>query len=123
MAYDPQKTRNRPAPAVDRPAPVDAFLDAVPAANELQQDTAVSAVLVEELVVDAAVEAVVDVAVEDVVGEAPIGSTTRTPFDPAEWEGDTVVATRSAGRSRLLLAGGAAIVAVVAVVVWSRRRR
>ncbi|MFM8862250.1 MAG: hypothetical protein ACKOIA_07355 [Acidimicrobiia bacterium] len=90
---------------------MDAFLDAVPAANELQQDTAVSAVLVEDLVVDAPVE------------DSVVESMTRTPFDPAEWEGDTVVATRSAGRSRLLLAGGAAIVAVVAVVVWSRRRR
>ena len=29
MAYDPQKTRNRPAPAADQPAPVDAFLDAM----------------------------------------------------------------------------------------------
>ena len=29
MAYDPQKTRNRPVPAADRPAPVDAFLDAM----------------------------------------------------------------------------------------------
>lgn len=107
MAYDPQKTRNRPAPAIDRPAPVDAFLDAVPAANDLELDAAAGAVLVEELVVD-----------------APVESMTRTPFDPAEWEGDGVVAAPAAGRSRLLLAGGAAaVVAVVAMVVWSRRRR
>lgn len=112
MAYDPQKTRNRPAPAVDRPAPVDAFLDAVPAANELELDAAVGAVLVEELVVDAPIV------------DAPAESMTRAPFDPAEWEGDGVVAAPSRGRSRLLLAGGAAaIAAVVAVVVWSRRRR
>jgi hypothetical protein len=36
MAYDPQKTRNRPAPAADRRAPVDAFLDAM---SELSDDT------------------------------------------------------------------------------------
>lgn len=110
MAYDPQKTRNRPAPAADRPAPVDAFLDAVPAANDPDLVTA-GAVLVEELVVDTLVD-------------APVESATRTPFDPAEWEGDSPAATRGAGRSRLLLAGGAAaVVAVVAMVVWSRRRR
>lgn len=115
MAYDPQKTRNRPAPAADRPAPVDAFLDAVPAANELELDVAV----------DAAVDAVVDaVLVDEPSVDAPAESVTRPPFDPAEWEGDGVVATRTDGRSRLLLAGGlAALVAVVVVAVWSRRRR
>ena len=111
MAYDPQKTRNRPAPAADRPAPVDAFLDAVPAANELELDVAV----------DAAVDAVL---VDEPSVDAPAESVTRPPFDPAEWEGDGVVATRTDGRSRLLLAGGlAALVAVVVVAVWSRRRR
>ena len=41
MAYDPQKTRNRPAPAADRPAPVDAFLDAMSeVAEEIFIDTA-----------------------------------------------------------------------------------
>lgn len=112
MAYDPQKTRNRPAPAADRPAPVDAFLDAVPAANELELDAAVGAVLVEELVIDAPVE------------DVPVESMNRTPFDPAEWEGDGTVAAPSNSRSRLLLAGGAAaVVALVAMVLWSRRRR
>jgi hypothetical protein len=35
MPYDPQRARHRPEPADDQPAPVDAILDAPPAADEV----------------------------------------------------------------------------------------
>lgn len=141
MAYDPQKTRNRPAPAVDRPAPVDAFLDGgavstgvgVTSSGETVVHTSEADVLVSprgDDVLVATADARVEIRPEsdEVIVEAAgeeihIDTSPRSPFDPAEWEGGAVVSSPSAGRSRLVLAGAAAAVAVVAVVLWSRRRR
>ena len=107
MAYDPQKTRNRPAPAADQPAPVDAFLDAM---SEV-------AVLPESI--DIEVTSGGNTAAEEIF----IDTAPRTPSDPADRIKTPVVQSRETDRSKLVIAIVAAVVALVAVFVVTRKRR
>ncbi len=107
MAYDPQKTRNRPVPAADRPAPVDAFLDAM------------SEVTVPPEGIDSEVTSGGDTAGEEMfVDTAP-----RAPSDLADWAKTPVVQSNESDRSKLVIAIVAAVAALVAVLVVTRKRR
>jgi hypothetical protein len=107
MAYDPQKTRNRPVPAADRPAPVDAFLDAM------------SEVTVPPEGIDSEVTSGGDTAGEEIY----IDTTLRAPSDVADWNKAPVVQPTDNGRSKMAIAIVAAVVALVAVLVVTRKRR
>jgi hypothetical protein len=107
MAYDPQKTRNRPAPAADQPAPVDAFLDAM---SEV-------AVLPESI--DIEVTSGGKTAGEEIF----IDTAPRAPSDLADWNKAPVVQSSDNGRSKLAIAIVAAVAALVAVLVVTRKRR
>jgi hypothetical protein len=107
MAYDPQKTRNRPAPAADQPAPVDAFLDAM---SEV-------AVLPESI--DIEVTSGGNTAAEEIF----IDTAPKVPSDLAGRTKTPVVQSTGNGRSKLAIAIVAAVAALVAVVVVTRKRR
>jgi len=107
MAYDPQKTRNRPAPAADQPAPVDAFLDAM---SEV-------AVLPESI--DIEVTSGGKTAAEEIF----IDTAPKVPSDLADRTKTPVVQSREADRSKLVIGIVAAVVALVAVLVVTRKRR
>lgn len=148
MAYDPQKTRNRPTPAADRPAPVDAFLDApdtsvttlpsgvdveVTRGGETIVHTAGADISVTQLGDDVVVETVdsrveVRAELDEVIVEAAgeeihVDTTPREPFDPAEWDNGAIVTSSTGNRSRIAIALAAAVAAVVAVVLIARRRK
>lgn len=145
-AYDPQRTRNRPTPSVDGPAPVDAFLDAVTDITTLPEGVDIEVTRGGETIVhtadadisitpagddvvvstrDALVEvrAELDEVIVDTAGEELfIDTAPRAPSNSAGWS-DTPIVRSDAGRSKLTLAVVAALAALVAVVVVSRRRR
>jgi len=147
MAYDPQKTRNRPTPAADRPAPVDAFLDAVTDTTVLPEGVDIEVTTGGETIVhtadadisitpagddvivstrDALVEvrAELDEVIVDTAGEEIfIDTAPRAPSDLADWNNSPVVQSTDSGRSKLVLAIVAAVAALLAVVVISRKRR
>ena len=107
MAYDPQKTRNRPAPAADRPAPVDAFLDAMSEVTVLPEG------------IDIEVTSGGNTAAEEIF----IDTAPRAPSDLADWNKAPVVQSTDNGRSKLVIAIVAAVAALVAVFVVTRKRR
>ena len=107
MAYDPQKTRNRPVPAPDRPGPVDAFLDAM------------SEVTIPPEGIDSEVTSGGDAAGEKIF----IDTAPRAPSDVADWNKAPVVQSTDNGRSKMAIAIVAAVVALVAVLVVTRKRR
>ena len=107
MAYDPQKTRNRPAPAADQPAPVDAFLDAM---SEV-------AVLPESI--DIEVTSGGKTAAEEIF----IDTAPKVPSDLADRIKTPVVQSSETDRSKLVIGFVAAVVALVAVLVVTRKRR
>ncbi len=147
MAYDPQKTRNRPAPAADRPAPVDAFLEPAVTATVLPEGVDVEVTRGGETIIHTAdadvsisqsgddvvvetadsrveVRAEADEVIVEAAGEEILVDTTpREPFDPSEWDDNPIVRSDTARRSKVLIGVAAAAVATVAVVVLSRRRR
>ena len=147
MAYDPQKTRNRPTPAPDRPAPVDAFLDAMPEVTLLPEgidievtpggDTIVHTAEADiaitpagdDVIVstrDALVEvrAELDEVIVDTAGEEIfIDTSPRAPSDLADWNKAPVVQSADNGRSKMAIAIVAAVAALVAVVIVTRKRR
>ena len=107
MAYDPQKTRNRPAPAADRPAPVDAVLDAMSEVAVLPEG------------IDSEVTSGGNTAAEEIF----IDTAPRAPSDLADWNKAPVVQSTDNGRSKLAIAIVAAVAALVAVFVVTRKRR
>jgi len=118
-AYDPQRTRNRPAPATDLPAPVDAFLDAMPPSRLVPEgvdsDTKASA----DTVVHAAdTDGAVNPAVEAIVTDAA----PRVAADVPRQSSSGVQPT-SDNRSKIAIAVIAATVALVAVLLLRRKRR
>lgn len=147
MAYDPQKTRNRPTPAPDGPAPVDAFLDAMPEVTLLPEgidievtpggDTIVHTAEADiaitpagdDVIVstrDALVEvrAELDEVIVDTAGEEIfIDTSPRAPSDFADWNKTPVVQSADNGRSKMAIAIVAAVAALVAVFVVTRKRR
>ena len=147
MAYDPQKTRNRPAPAADRPAPVDAFLEpavtatVLPAGVEVEVTrggetivhTAEADISITQLGDDVVVEtadsrvevrAELDEVIVDAAGEEILVDTTpRAPFDPSEWDDGAIVQSRPDQRSRIAIAVVAVVAAALAILVISRRRK
>lgn len=146
-AYDPQRTRNRPTPAADRPAPVDAFLDAVTDITTLPDGVDIEvtpggATIVHTADADVAItpagddvvvttrDAVVEVrsdldeVVIDTAGEEVLVDTSpRAPSDIAEWGATPVVRTVDGTRSKLAIAVVAGVAALVAVLLVSRKRR
>jgi len=147
MAYDPQKTRNRPTPAADRPAPVDAFLDAVPEVAVLPDgvdievtpggdtivhtaDADISITPAGDDVIVSTRDALVEVRAEldevivDTAGEEIfIDTAPRAPSDLADWNNSPVVQSTDGGRSKMAIAVVAAVAALIAVLVVSRKRR
>ena len=145
-AYDPQRTRNRPTPSTDGPAPVDAFLDAATEITVLPEGVDIEVTTGGDTIVhtpdadiaitpagddvivatrDALVEvrAELDEVIVDTAGEEILIDTApRAPSDPAGWSGTPVVHSEG-GRSKVALALVAAMAALVAVLVVSRRRR
>ena len=146
MAYDPQKTRNRPAPAADRPAPVDAFLDAMSEVTILPEGIDIEVTSGGETIVhtaeadisitpagddvivstrDALVEvrAELDEVIVDAAGEEIfIDTAPRALSDVADWSKAPVVQADN-GRSKMAIAIVAAVAALIAVLVVSRKRR
>ncbi|MEI7622714.1 MAG: hypothetical protein WCJ88_04090 [Actinomycetes bacterium] len=144
--YDPQRTRNRPTPSADDPAPVDAFLDAVTEITMLPEgvdievtpggetivhtaDADISITPAGDDVVVATRDAIVEVRAEldevivDTAGEEIyIDTAPRAPLGTAGWS-ETPIVRSDGGRSKLALAVVAALAALVAVLVVSRRRR
>lgn len=146
MAYDPQKTRNRPAPTTDRPAPVDAFLEPsvttglpdgvdveVTPGGETIVHTADADISItpfgDDVVVETSdsrveVRAEEDEVIIDAAGEEiHVDTTPRPPFDPSEWDEGAIVQSRPNARGRIMIAIGAAVAAVLAILVITRRRR
>jgi len=149
-AYDPQRTRNRPALNADKPAPVDAFLDAVTEISEvttlpqgvdievtpggdtivhtLDADVAVTAAG-DDVVVstrDARVEvrAENDEVIVDTAGEEIfIDTSPRSTLDPSSWSDTPIVQSTDNGRSKLVIAIVAGLAALAAVLLVSRKRR
>ena len=107
MAYDPQKTRNRPAPAADQPAPVDAFLDAMTEVAVLPKS------------IDVEVTSGGNTAAEEIF----IDTAPKVPSDLADRIKTPVVQSRETDRSKLVIGIVAAVVALVAVFVVTRKRR
>jgi len=107
MAYDPQKTRNRPAPAADQPAPVDAFLDAMTEVAVLPES------------IDVEVTSGGNTAAEEIF----IDTAPKVPSDLADRIKTPVVKSRETDRSKLVIGIVAAVVALVAVFVVTRKRR
>lgn len=145
-AYDPQRTRNRPTPAADRPSPVDALLDATPATHlpagvevevtpggETIVHTADADIAItasgDDVVVDTRdsrveVRAEADEVIVEAAGEEIFVDTApRAPMDAASWSGSPVVTTSDDGRSKLAIAIAAAVAVALAVVLLGRRRR
>ena len=146
MAYDPQKTRNRPTPAADRPAPVDAFLDAMAEVTVLPEgididvtpggdtivhtaDADISITPAGDDVIVSTRDALVEVRAEldEVIVEAAgeeifIDAAPRAPSDLADWSNAPVVHSDS-GRSKMTIAIVAAVAALIAVLVVTRKRR
>jgi hypothetical protein len=147
MAYDPQKTRNRPTPAPDRPAPVDAFLDAMPEVTLLPEGVDIEVTSAGDTIVhtadadisitptgddvivstrDALVEVRADldeVIVETAGEEIFVDTAPRAPSDLADWAKTPVVQSHETDRSKLVIAVVAAVAALVAVLVITRKRR
>lgn len=130
MAYDPQKTRNRPTPAPDRPAPVDAFLDAMPEVTLLPEGVDIEVTSAGDDVIvstrDALVEVRADldeVIVETAGEEMFVDTAPRAPSDLADWAKTPVVQSNESDRSKLVIAIVAAVAALVAVLVVTRKRR
>ena len=107
MAYDPQKTRNRPAPAADQPAPVDAFLDAMSDVAVLPES------------IDIEVTSGGKTAAEEIF----IDTAPKVPSDLADRIKTPVVQSSETDRSKLVIGIVAAVVALVAVLVVTRKRR
>ena len=146
MAYDPQKTRNRPTPAADRPAPVDAFLDAMAEVTVLPEgididvtpggdtivhtaDADISITPAGDDVIVSTRDALVEVRAEldEVIVEAAgeeifIDTAPRAPSDLADWSKAPVVHADN-GRSKMTIAIVAAVAALIAVLVVTRKRR
>lgn len=111
-AYDPQKTRNRPVPTTDRPAPVDAFLDAMPPTRLLPDG------------VDIAAATEIDLPFVETMGEEILIDTTpRTATDSANWSDTPIVQVADSGRSKLMFVVVAVGAALIAVLVLRRKRR
>ena len=145
-AYDPQRTRNRPTPAADRPAPVDAFLDAVPEITRLPEgvdievtsggdtivhtaDADIAITQAGDDVVVATRDAIVDVraeldeiVVETAGEEILIDTAPRAPLGGAERNESPVVRSVDPARSKATLAVVAAVVAILALIILRRRR-
>jgi len=119
-AYDPQRARNRPAPATDRPAPVDAFLDAMPPSRLVSEGvdsemTSRSDTAVHTADTNGAVNPVVEAIVTETAA--------RVPADVARTSSPPVVQPTSDNRSKIAIAVIAATVALVAVLLLRRKRR
>lgn len=145
-AYDPQRTRNRPTPSTEGPAPVDAFLDAVSEITTLPEGVDIEVTRGGDTIVhtseadisitpagddivvttrDALVEvrAELDEVIVDAAGEEIfIDTAPRGPSITAGWS-ETPIVRSDNRRSKLALAAVAAMAAVIAVLVVSRRRR
>ncbi len=119
-AYDPQRTRNRPAPATDSPAPVDAFLDAMPP-SRLRTDGVDSDVKSgsDAGVSAAGTDGAVTPAAEGIVTDVP----SRVLADTPRMSSPPVVQPTSDNRSKIAIAVIAVTVALVAVLVLRRKRR
>ncbi len=146
--YDPQRSRHRPSPADEGPAPVDALLEphqvapaepALPEGVELEvtdgaavvhtaaADVELSAtgddVVVHTADADVEVRTDVDEVVITAGGEEIyVDTSPREPGEgPSPFAGPSVVT--SSGRSRVAVAVVAALLTLLAVLVWARRRR
>lgn len=145
-AYDPQRTRNRPTPAADRPSPVDALLDAAPvttlpdgidlevtAGGETIMHTADADIEIDargdDVIVttaDSRVEVLAeqDTVVIDAAGEEILVDTTpRGAFDASDRPVAPIVSTSDDRRPRLLVAVGAVALVAIVVALLARRRR
>ena len=145
-AYDPQRTRNRPTPSADRPAPVDAFLDQVPEVTRLPDgvdievtrggdtivhtaDADIAITQAGDDVIVATRDAVVDVRAEldevvvETAGEEILIDTTPRPPLGGTGRTDAPVVRSNDSRSQVMLAVVAAAIAILAVLVLRRKRR
>lgn len=146
-AYDPQRTRNRPTPDAERPAPVDVFLDAITEITTLPEGVDIEVTAGGETIVhtaeadiaitpagddvvvttrDAVVEvrAEVDEVIVDTAGEEILIDTSpRVPSDRGGWSESPVVQSTDGARSKLAIAIVAGLAALVAVLLVSRKRR
>ena len=118
-AYDPQRTRNRPAPATDRPAPVDAFLDAMPPSRLLPEGVDNDRTSRGDAFVHAADT---DGAVNPIADESVIDAASRVPADVPRQSSSGVQST-SDNQSKIAIAVIAATVALIAVLLLRRKRR
>ena len=117
-AYDPQRTRNRPGPATDRPAPVDAFLDAMPPSRLVPEGADTDVTSRGDAVVHSAETSAVNPAAEAIVTDvAP-----RVAADVPRQSSSGVQST-SDNQSKIAIAVIAATVALVAVLLLRRKRR
>ncbi|MBJ7306501.1 MAG: hypothetical protein JHC63_01375 [Acidimicrobiia bacterium] len=119
-AYDPQRTRNRPAPATDRPAPVDAFLDAMPPSRLIPEGVDSDTKARGDAVVNAADT---DGAVNPIAEESVIDAAPRVTADVPRQPSPPVVRPTSDNRSKIAIAVIAATIALVAVLLLRRKRR
>jgi hypothetical protein len=117
-AYDPQRTRNRPAPATDRPAPVDAFLDAMPPSRLLPEGVDSDTASRGDAVVHGA-----DIAANPAVEEIVIDAAPRVAVDVPRTSSPPVSQPTSDNRSKIAIAVIAATVVLVAVLLLRRKRR
>lgn len=118
-AYDPQRTRNRPAPATDRPAPVDAFLDAMPPSRLVPEGVDSDTKSHGDAVVNAATT---DGAVNPISDESVTEAAPRVAAGVPRQSSSGVQPT-SDNRSKIAIAVIAATVALVAVLLLRRKRR
>lgn len=146
-AYDPQRTRNRPTPPADRPAPVDVFLDAVTEVTTLPEGVDIEVTAGGETIVhtadaeiaitpagddvvvttrDAVVEvrSELDEVIVDAAGEEILIDTSpRAPSDRGGWSDSPVVQSNDGARSKLVIAIVAGLAALIAVLLVNRKRR
>ena len=146
-AYDPPRTRNRPTPAADRPAPVDVFLDAVTEVTTLPESVDIEVTAGGDTIVhtpdadiaitpagddvivttrDAVVEvrSELDEVIVDAAGEEIfIDTSPRAPSDLGGWTETPVVQSNDGARSKLVVAVVAGLAALIAVLLVSRKRR
>jgi len=130
--YDPQRMRNRPAPAADRPSPVDALLDAKPLLD-VEIDPSGDAIVHtdhsdiemtpggDDVIVttrDARVEvrADADEVIVETAGE-------QIHIDTSIHPNSSVVTAADSNRSKLLIGAALGAVVILLLLMLGRRKR